>query len=166
MKINFQSVNSLKRLLFILVLASSFSAVFVMSSPLATQADPGVGGHVFNATFTKWLTTYPNMVGIVGGDVGNGSFKGEILSYNDDGTTTLIHALYHMYGSVHSFSADVHVTESDANGAATLTGVVTEGWLAGAQVTGAFQTLKSCSAHPSGPCFQGAVQLYAGSQGQ
>jgi hypothetical protein len=34
--------------------------------------------------FTKWVTNFPNMAGLVSGDVGGGTFAGEILNYDQD----------------------------------------------------------------------------------
>jgi hypothetical protein len=146
-----------------LVAASAVMTVAV-PAPLALADTGGIKGHTFDITFTKWLTTYPNMVGVVGGAVGSGTFAGEILTYVDDGVVTKIEALYHMNGSKHSFTADVHVSESDATGMASLKGLVTKGWLQGSQVTGEFRTLSTCSSHPSGPCFQGTLHIHRGSE--
>src|ERR671925_1870786 len=56
-------------------------------------------GHTFDDTFTKWVTTskpaegvLANMVGIVGGDVGPGEYKGEVISMNTVGNITSIKA--------------------------------------------------------------------------
>ena len=45
------------------------------------------------ATFTKWVTAFPNQPGeianfggVVGGDVGNGTFTGEVLLFNPGAT--------------------------------------------------------------------------------
>src|SRR4051794_36066884 len=54
-----------------------------------------------DVTFTKWVTdtdwpAFPwDMKGVVGGDAGQGTFTGEVLTRVDNGTTTTIHALYH-----------------------------------------------------------------------
>lgn len=86
-------------------------------------------------TFTKWIAGFPNMVGVVGGDVGDGTYSGTVLSLVDTATTRTINAIYRFTGSEHAFKALVHVV---ANGrtvgsTAVLTGVVTDGWLAGRQ---------------------------------
>jgi len=129
-------------------------------------------GHTFDDTFTKWVTTSPpaagvgaNMAGVVGGDVGLGAYAGEILSMNTVGTTTSIHALYHFNGSKHAFTADVNISQDESVGKATITGVVTEGWLKGASVTGEYDVLPVC---PIGTpdnafgtmCFQGALHVH------
>lgn len=85
--------------------------VFVAASAGAALAYNGEAkGHTFDNTFTKWVTTsqpaagvMANMVGILGGDVGPGTYKGEVISLNTVGNITSIKALYHFNGSKHSF---------------------------------------------------------------
>jgi len=83
------------------------------------------------------------MTGVVGGDVGRGRYTGKIL---DDAMTTqpklwLGHARYEFHGRVHSFVADLHITENDGIVpiTATIQGTVTSGWLKGAHVTGQYR---------------------------
>jgi hypothetical protein len=106
-------------------------------------------------TFTKWITTAPTMAGVVGGADGNGSYAGEILKYTE-GPTTVIEALYHFNGSLHSFTALVHVVQTGLK--AVITGVVTEGWEKGDQVQGEYTQIKS-SLSPNGTAFQGTLNL-------
>ena len=61
----------------------------------AGTASAGVGQR---ATFTKWVTDWPNMAGVVGGSVGDGAFSGKVIDYNP-GPTTVIAAIYHFDGS-------------------------------------------------------------------
>jgi hypothetical protein len=129
-------------------------------------------GHTFDNTFTKWVTTSPpapgviaNMVGVVGGDVGPGAYKGEIISLNTVGNITSIHALYHFNGSKHAFTADLNITKDESAGTATITGQVTEGWLKGASVTGEFTQLADCRMdtpdNAQGTvCYQGALHVH------
>ena len=63
-------------------------------------------------TFTKWVTGDPNLPGllqtlegVVGGDVGRGTFTGEVLKETIVGDLDEIVAFYHFNGSKHSFSA-------------------------------------------------------------
>jgi hypothetical protein len=138
---------------------------------------PGVvsaasGGHV-EATFTKWIVgdavppsdaDLVDMVGVVGGNVGAGTFFGEIFGKYDNGTTTMIHAVYHINGGKESFIADVSIMESDATGIADITGVVTGGALAGATVDGGFRTLSRCPRPTPGnvlgtECFMGTLNV-------
>jgi hypothetical protein len=103
-------------------------------------------GHTFDARFTKWITDYPNMVGVVGGDVGTGTFTGEVLNISTAGYVSSIEALYHFNGKIHSFTAHVFVTENATPGVGTAveTGSITEGWLKGANVTGEYKIWGVC----------------------
>jgi hypothetical protein len=129
-------------------------------------------GHTFDNTFTKWVTTSPaaagvvaNMVGVVGGDVGTGTYTGEVLGMNTVGNITSIEALYHFNGSKHAFTADLKITQDESAGTATITGSVTEGWLKGASVTGEYNVLAVCpiktpdNAYDT-VCFQGALHVH------
>jgi hypothetical protein len=123
-------------------------------------------GHTFNDTFTKWVTdsTAGVMVGVVGGDVGPGTYAGQILAMNTVGNTTTITAIYHFNGSKHAFTADVNITQDESAGTAVITGVVTDGWLKGASVTGEYNVLNTCPMDtPDNAygtvCFQGALHI-------
>jgi hypothetical protein len=111
-------------------------------------------------TFTKWITTFPNMAGIVGGAVGNGSYAGEILKFTP-GTTTVIEALYHFNGARHSFTALVHVEQTGLK--AVIIGVVTEGWLKGNKAVGEYTQI-TCTQAPDGACFQGTLDIVVGTR--
>ena len=129
-------------------------------------------GHTFDSTFTKWVTTSPpapgilaNMVGVVGGDVGSGTYTGEVLSMNTVGNITSIEALYHFDGSRHAFTAELNVTQDDSLGTATITGQVTDGWLKGASVTGEYELRPECPLEtPDNAygtlCFQGTLHVH------
>jgi hypothetical protein len=111
-------------------------------------------------TFTKYISAYPAMAGVVGGDVGKGTYAGEILKYTP-GTTTVIEALYHFNGSKHSFTALVHVEQTGLK--AVISGVVTEGWLKGNPVKGKYTQI-TCSQAPDNTCFQGTLDILRGSE--
>lgn len=129
-------------------------------------------GHTFDNTFTKWVTTskpadgvLANMVGIVGGDVGPGTYQGEVINMNTLGNITSIQALYHFNGSKHAFTANLNITQDDSAGTATITGQVTKGWLKGASVTGEYNVLDDCGIDtPDNAygtmCFQGALHVH------
>jgi hypothetical protein len=148
------------RLLLAFVLVAAFATLSVAGpAPVALADKGGVKGHTFNVTFTKWITTYPNMAGVVGGAVGAGTFAGEILNIGTVGNITTIEALYHMNGSRHSFTAHVYVTQNNVTGTAVITGRVTEGWLEDAQVTGEYKVLVPCPIGTAGMCFQGTLHV-------
>jgi hypothetical protein len=132
-------------------------------------------------TFTKWVTsagvalnsarTAPvqyNMEGVVSGDVGGGKYAGEVLSLTSSAGITKIEALYHINGGTHQFTADVFVTQDDSKGTAVIKGVVTDGWLKGAQVQGEYQVIGPCGIinAQTGPfgdlCFQGTLHILQG----
>lgn len=129
-------------------------------------------GHTFDNTFTKWVTTWPptedepaHMVGVVGGDVGPGSYTGEVISANTVDNITSVEAVYHFNGSKHAFTAELNVTEDASTGTANITGQVTEGWLKGASVTGGYTVLDPCTIETPGNvlgavCFQGALHVH------
>jgi hypothetical protein len=109
------------------------------------------------------------MIGIVGGDVGRGRYAGEVLG--DDTTSRpgfwLGHARYELHGRKHTVIADLQITEDDRTPAlitATIDGVVTDGWLEGAHVTGRYRQWDVCPIPTPGNalgtvCFQGTLHL-------
>jgi hypothetical protein len=152
------------RIVLVIMLVLSFSAV---PAQLALAASGSRTNHTFNVTFTKWISTWPNMVGIVGGDVLPGTFKGEVLNYLPGTDITKIEAMYHFNGARHSFTAHVYVNQNNVTGMATITGRVTDGWLEDAAVTGSYKVWGSCPLTPPGSgttCFQGSLQLRPGSE--
>lgn len=137
----------------------------------ALSYNSDVKGHTFDNTFTKWVTTSPpapgvlaNMVGVVGGEVGPGTYTGEVIRVNTMGNITSIEAVYHFNGSRHAFTAELNVTQDETAGTATITGYVTEGWLKGASVTGEYTVLAVCPMEtPDNAygtlCFQGTLHV-------
>jgi hypothetical protein len=125
------------------------------------SADGGRHHRDAHNTFTKYLSAYPIMAGVVGGDVGNGIYAGEILKRTAGTATTptVIEALYHFNGSRHTFTALVHVEQTGLK--AVINGVVTEGWLKGHQVNGRYTQI-TCTQAPNGTCFQGTLDILRG----
>ena len=121
-------------------------------------------GHTFDNTFTKYIFDYPFMMGVVGGDVGTGTYAGEVLNLSTVGDITSVVALYHFNGGTHSFTAHVFVTQNDVAGTATITGQVTDGWLKGAGVTGEYNVYGVCPISTPGNiegtrCYQGTLHI-------
>jgi hypothetical protein len=129
-------------------------------------------------TFTKWITgpgpapIVASMAGVVGGDVGDGTFTGEVLTLVDnpappvgDGTR-VINAAYHFNGSRHSFSALMHVVATGhlSGDTAVLTGVVTEGWLAGNLVSAEYTQGTCTHGGVTTTCFQGTLAILRGTK--
>jgi len=169
-----------RRWFLMLVLAGALTTLALAWQAPSARAEPGAEhGHTFVVTFTKWVTSPPahppsfagvSMAGVAGGDVGQGRFAGVVL--NDDLTVPgfwLGHARYEFFGLRHSLVADVHVRENDSTNPATaqITGVVTDGWLKGAKVTGEYTVMPNCPIATPGNvfgslCFQGTLQIEPG----
>jgi len=159
-----QSFKKWSVLLALVLVATSAGAALAYSNDAK--------GHTFDSTFTKWVTTSPpapgvvaNMMGVVDGEVGSGTYTGEVLNVNTVGNITSIHANYHFNGSKHAFTADLNVTQDESAGTATITGDVTEGWLKGASVTGEYTVLAVCPIEtPDNAygtlCFQGTLHVH------
>jgi hypothetical protein len=156
--------------------AVSLSAVTQPGSAAGGVSDHGRHSGA-DVTFTKWVTSQPvnsstlagvSMAGVVGGDVGRGRFVGAVT--RDDTKSKpdfwLAQALYGFNGSQHSLVAYNFITENDkANPVtATIRGVVTGGWMAGARVSGQYTQRDPCPIPTPGNvfgrvCFQGTLHL-------
>ena len=100
-------------------------------------------------SFTKWITATPNlpgdvkdMGGIVGGDVGDGTFAGTVLSATPFTGGAVLNAIYGFNGSQRSFTALMHIVQTGTH--AVIIGVVTDGWLTGHLVKGEY-TMGTCT---------------------
>jgi len=126
--------------------------------------------------FTKWrIPPFPlppeggilvNMVGvIVGGDVGDGTFTGEVLSSVVDPVTgfNTTEAVYHFHGSKHSFTARIQAVQEvlGIGQKGVITGVVTDGWLKGHAVEGEWTVIPACYAPGTGlgNCFEVTLEI-------
>jgi hypothetical protein len=77
-------------------------------------------------------------------------------------------ALYHFNGGRHSFTAHVTVTQDNVAHTAVISGLVTDGWLKGAPVTGQYTVYGTCPiATPDNLLgtvrFQGTLSVLIGS---
>jgi hypothetical protein len=126
------------------------AAVAIVMSPLllTVPARAENNGQV-EIKFTKWITTFPLMAGVVGGDV-PGVFEGTVFQSTlmPGGQFTRIEARYDIIANDprHSFSALLHGKANNQTTQRVLNGVITDGWHAGAQVHVEFKP---------GPCMQG-----------
>jgi hypothetical protein len=141
------------------------------------SADDGRDHRNAETTFTKWVTAVPgvppvlrSMAGVVGGDVGDGTFTGEVMAATvTPGTPPIkvLDAVYHFSGSIHSFTASVHVVQTGLvdGSTAVIAGRVTEGWLKGNLVVGEYTQI-TCEQAPDafGMCFQGKLDILRGSK--
>jgi hypothetical protein len=115
--------------------------------------------------FTKWVTNFPNMAGLVSGDAGAGHFAGEILNKVDTADTTNIEALYHINGGAFQFTAHNFITQNNLKGTAVIHGVVVDGPMKGARVSGEYQVIGPCgiinalNGQGGDFCFQGTLTI-------
>lgn len=110
---------------------------------------------IAHSTFTKCATALPilpgdvaDMAGIVGSEVGLGSFMGTVLR-KVVGPTTLIEALYQLNSSSHPLPALVHVELTGVK--AVVVGVVTGTRLTGSMVNGEDAQI-TCAQGSNGTC--------------
>ena len=151
-------------------------ALFVFACAVALLISPGLasgqsagdrddGRGTVQVVFTKWVTDWPNMAGLVSGDVGGGTFAGEILKYTPTTAINKIEAVYHLNGGERQLTAHVFVTQNNLNGTAAIRGVVTDGRLKGARVRGRYQVIFPCgvinaqNGSNGDMCFQGTLDI-------
>jgi hypothetical protein len=159
----------LQRRLFLFAFACA--AALQISPSLAasrpgTRGDRDDDGRGVRVVFTKWVTDWPKMAGLVSGDVGGGMFAGEILGLaTPSPAITKIEAMYHLNGGEHQLSAHVFVTQNNLKGTAAIRGVVDDGPLKGARVRGAYQVIAPCgiinaqNGAAGDVCFQGTLDI-------
>jgi hypothetical protein len=130
------------------------------------------GGAPVEVTFTKWITAFPAMAGVTGGDV-PGTFAGTVLGYDpfDNGTIVQLEARYEVTSGVsgHSFVAHIEGKQNNTTRHAVLNGSVISGWQIGAQVQVTFDVIvppAGTSCVPQAPvnttCFQGTIRVMPG----
>ena len=146
-------------------------AVALQMLPALAASGPGDRGDRDNdgrgvqVVFTKWVTDWPNMAGLVSGDVGGGTFAGEILKYTPSAAIDKIEALYHLNGGAHQLTAHVLVTQNNLKGTAAIKGVVTDRPLKGARVRGVYEVIAPCgvinaqNGSIGDVCFQGTLDI-------
>lgn len=144
-------------------LAGPVAATAVLTASLGASGAAAARDHAGRvATFTKYVTEWPSMVGVVGGSVGDGAFTGTVLQYAP-GATTLITADYHFRGSRHEFTARMHVEQTGLH--AVLVGVITDGWGKGKLVTGSYDQITCALSGANTDCFQGSLEIGRPSDG-
>ncbi|HKW93159.1 MAG TPA: hypothetical protein VJX92_14785 [Methylomirabilota bacterium] len=144
-------------------LASVVSAIVLFLQISPALAEDTFHGRV-EVIFLKWVVgPGPQMAGVVSGDVGGGTFAGDILSASQQGNILTLDALYHINGGAHQFTAHNHIKQDNSTGIAVISGVVTDGPLQGARVQGEYQVIHPCgisNAEASGDfCFQGTLSI-------
>ncbi len=160
--------NCIRRRLFVFALAC-VTALQISTSVAASG--PGIRGNEdedhrgVRVVFTKWVTDWPNMAGLVSGDVGGGMFAGKILEFTPSTAITRIEALYYIHGGAHQLTAHVFVTQNNLTGTAAIRGVVADGPLKGARVRGGYQVIAPCgvinaqNGAAGDVCFQGTLDI-------
>jgi hypothetical protein len=131
---------------------------------VGTQRQANGGAANVEVTFTKWITTFPTLAGVTGGDV-PGAFAGTVLSFIDNGTVAEVKARYEVLGTDagHSFVALVEGTQNNQTQQAVLNGTVVEGWLVGARVHATFDVINPCPEFGKSVCFTGVIRVMSGS---
>ena len=111
-------------------------------------------------TLTKWITGFPLMAGVVGGDA-EGSFVGEVLQFQQsaDGRIIRLEAVYEVQAGDRSFTALLRGGQNNETGTAILDGVILGGWRTGASVHVKYQVMAACDDAPAGVCFQGTIDI-------
>ena len=140
-------------------LGVTFAVLGLLASSLGVASVSAAGGPGQHATFTKWITDWPSMAGIVGGKVGDGAFTGTVIDYAP-GPTTLITAIYHFDGSRHDFTARMHVEQTGLH--AVIVGVILDGWGKGKLVTGEYTQITCQHGGLTTDCFRGSVDVGGG----
>jgi hypothetical protein len=153
------------------ILAISAAAALLAFTLGVGLASANAGDHRYaENTFTKWITVmgptpyFASMGGIVGGDVGDGTFSGFVVTRTPNATGVVIDAIYQFHGFRHSFTAPVHVVQTGTTAGATavISGQVTDGWLAGNMVEGQY-TVGSCThGGLTTTCFSGTLTILRG----
>jgi len=125
------------------LLVSAIMLVLPISPAIAGAGDNNAP---VNISFTKWVTTFPRMEGITGGDV-HGVFVGEVLqrqvSVNPNLNSIIrLEAIYEVHDANGSlFTALIRGGTDGVTGAALLDGVILAGWRTGAPVHVEFETI-------------------------
>ena len=149
----------------ILVIAVTGGLAAASQARSGTAHDAEVGVEL---TYTKWFAPgFPNMVGVVGGDI-VGKFGGAVLQRTPDATGRFVQltAVYIVIADEpdKSFTAHVEGVSDNQTRTAVLEGRVVDGYLKRAHVHAEFAVI-SCSQAPSGMCFQGTIGITRSSEG-
>lgn len=145
-------------LIAVLVLATGITAASAQ-----TQNRRGDGERAgLELTYTKWFAPgFPNMVGVVGGDI-VGQFGGAVLKATPDDTGRFIRlrAIYIVVAPDPSRSLTISVkgAQDNESGTAVLDGRVVDGWLTGARAHAEYKVI-DCDQSPNGTCFQGTISI-------
>jgi DNA-binding SARP family transcriptional activator len=142
----------------LLILGRKPGAV-VGSGGAADQESFSVHVPVIEITFTKWFTTYPAIAGFT--SHGPGTIVGEVLNRIDDGASVHLVTRYEVTdpNGTQSFKAVIQGKGNNTTGRYDLNGIVTWGWMLGAQVHVPFRRITPCEFGGHNICFQGTIQI-------
>jgi hypothetical protein len=151
-------------LILAVAVTGGFAAASQARSGRAHDEKPAVGVEL---TYTKWFAPgFPNMVGVVGGDI-VGKFGGAVIQRTPDATGRFVQltAVYIVIAPdpSKSFTAHVEGVQDNQTRTAVLDGRVVDGYLKRAHVHAEFAVI-SCSQAPSGTCFQGTISVTRSSE--
>ena len=174
--------------------AAWFVSAIMLLLPVSTALAQGNGNSnmPIDISFTKWRTAVvpPSGVpsrflfkGIVGGELGDGDFVGEVLDRKVStpcsaldppctpgvtpptitGSIISLQAIYEVQVGEHSFTALIQGGTNGVTGAALLDGVILAGWRTGAPVHVEFQTIPAATGCEHAPlnttCFEGTIHV-------
>ena len=155
-------ISSRMRLISALAAFTIIAGLAGLSLSTGPRVVSAQSGGTVTVSFEKYVTNFPAMAGtVVCGDGTAGVFAGTINDFNPIAGGHIFH-IDATYGFIcadpdFSFTAHVSVHQNNQTHTAALNGVVTDGWLEGAQVHGEFQVLSgSC---PGGTCIPGTLQI-------
>jgi hypothetical protein len=152
---------------FLAMIAGLAVVASIAAASAQTQTRDGRDGtNSVELTYTKWFAPgFPNMVGVVGGDI-TGTFGGAVLQATPDASGRFVHlkAIYIVIAAdpAQSFTAQVEGVQDNQTGTAVLDGRVLGGQFAHARVHAQYKVI-SCTQAPGGTCFQGTISVTRGS---
>jgi hypothetical protein len=146
-------------LILVVAVTGGFAAASQARSGSAQDEAPAVGVEL---TYTKWFAPgFPNMVGVVGGDI-VGTFGGAVIERTPDATGRFVQltAVYIVIAPdpAKTFTAHVKGVSDNQTRTAVLDGRVVDGYLKRAHVHAEFAVI-SCTQAPNGTCFQGTISV-------
>jgi hypothetical protein len=114
-------------------------------------------------TFTKWITTSPQMTGFTN-DGAIGTYAGEVLSRTpfDNLVIVELKARYEVIDPNGLRSFKTVIEGKSTKGTAVLNGVITEGWMLGARTHVTFETITPCQFGTRNVCFRGTIRVMPG----
>jgi hypothetical protein len=150
-----------------LILAVAVAAGFAAASQARNSRAPEQRAVVVELTYTKWFAPgFPNMVGVVGGDL-VGKFGGAVIQATQDAGSRFVQltAVYIVItpDPAKSFTAHVEGVQDNQSLTGVLDGRIVDGYLKRAHVHVEFAVI-TCTQASSGRCFQGTISVTRSSE--